>query len=111
MHRLLVVFAALLVTSSAYAAFAIFQTAIDPRIQKNLVVDYGATCDGVANDTAAFLAFKAAYQGTTPVQLNLPGFCTFDPSGGAFQFPFKGISDLIVSGNGVATSGIKNIDA
>jgi hypothetical protein len=101
---------AALIPSACLAAFAIFQTYTDPRVQKNIVTDYGATCNGVADDTAAFLAFKAAYQGTTPVQLNLPGFCTFLPVGGSpDQWPFKGISNLIVAGNGTATSGIKNI--
>lgn len=79
------------------------------RTQKDLVSDYGATCNGVADDTAAFLAFKAAFQGTTPVTLNLPGFCNYLPTSGAAQFPFKGIGDLIVAGNGASTSGIKNL--
>lgn len=78
------------------------------RTQKNLVSDYGATCNGVADDTAAFIAFKTAFQGTTPVQLNLPGFCNYDPRTTS-MLPFKGIADLIVAGNGAATSGIKNI--
>jgi hypothetical protein len=94
------------------AAFFMPQTYIPggtPRVQKNLVSDYGATCNGIADDTAAFLAFKAAFQGTTPVTLNLPGFCNFLPVSGAGQFPFKGVADLIVAGNGAATSGIKNL--
>ena len=110
MRRFIAVLAALCITSSAYAAFAIFQTAHDPREQASLTA-YGATCDGVADDTAAFLAFKAAYQGATPVQLNLPGNCTFLPTSGAGSQLFAGISDLIVQGTGTASSGIKNIGA
>lgn len=191
MRKWLLALAALLITSSAYAAFGIFQTylpAPDPRVQKNLVTDYGATCNGKyadrsvtitnsgaglrdvevigasfaggdvgktiaiegagangnphsstiatvtdathiilssnatsnpagatraviygADDTSAFLAFKAAFQGPTAVQLNLPGNCTFLPTSGANQFPFKGVTDLVVAGNGTVTSGILNI--
>jgi hypothetical protein len=87
-----------------------YTTATVARAQKNLVTDYGATCNGVADDTAAFVAFKAAFQGTTPVQLNIPGFCNYLPDGGTSKFfIFKGISDLIVQGTGTATSGIKNL--
>jgi len=186
MRRFLSALAALLITSSAYAAFGIFQTyapSAPSRVQKNLVSDYGAVCDGqyasptittngtgnrnvfsslsifssgdvgktiaiggvgaggstytgtiasftnaqnivVGSDistpktaqaadlvwatdaTAAYTAFKAAYQGTTPVQLNLPGFCGITS---AQQFPFKGIGDLVVAGNGSATSGISSL--
>jgi hypothetical protein len=112
MRKLVLALAALLsLHGVGYAAFAIFQTYTDPRTQVNLVTDYGATCDGVANDTAAFLAFKAAWQGATPVQLNLPGFCTFTPAGTDNKFPFKGIGNLIVAGTGSASSGIKNNSA
>jgi hypothetical protein len=96
-----------LATALCTAADARPRGAPDLRIQKNLVADYGATCNGVADDSAAFLAFKAAYQGSTPVQLNLPGHCTWNQGG--FTFLFSGITDLIVAGNGTATSGIKNI--
>lgn len=175
-----------LLPTACFAAFAIFQTYIptpDPRVQKNLVSDYGAVCDGqwarpnvttsgtgnrnvfsdaaifssgdvgktiaiggagggggtytgtiasftnsqnivVGSDiptarsanaadlvwatdaSAAWIAFKSAYQGTTPVQLNLPGFCGI---GNSVGFPFKGIADIIVSGNGSATSGIASL--
>lgn len=57
----------------------------------------------------ALVLFKAAFQGTTPVQLNLPGNCGFlAVGGGAGKFPFGGIQDLIVAGNGTATSGLFN---
>lgn len=83
------------------AAFAIYQTALPTRVQKNLVTDYGATCNGVADDTSAFLAFKAAFQGTTPVQLNLPGICTFAPAyGSEAAWTFDGVRDLVVQGTG-----------
>jgi hypothetical protein len=92
-------------------AAAQFQSATATRVQKNLVTDYGAKCDGTTDDTRAFLAFRAAFQGSTPVQLNLPGFCTFNPGGGEYLYPFKGIADLIVAGNGTTTSSIKNINS
>lgn len=62
---------------------------------------YNAACNG-GDDTAAFLAFKAAFQFTTPVQLNVPAGknCVFTPVSGAGQFPFKGISNLLVNFNG-----------
>lgn len=176
-------------TSAGYAAFAIFQTyqpPADPRLQKNLVSDYGASCNaqtgtkvvsissgtpnlsvstntfvsgdvgktilvpGAANgggvlsttiagftdaqnitlntdasttlsassqyltwatsDTSAFLAFKSANQGATPVQLNLPGNCSFLPAFGSDNaWPFDGVTDLVVAGNGASTSGITTL--
>ena len=112
MRKWFLALAGLLVSATACcAAFGIFQTSLGPaRTQKSLVADYGATCNGVADDTSAFIAFKTAFQGTTPVQLNIAGTCTFLPVGGApGQWPFKGIADLIVAGNGAGTSGIKNL--
>lgn len=100
--------AAILIAVGAEARFPRGTPTAPARTQVNLA-SYGATCDGVADDTAAFLAFKSAWQGSLPVQLNLPGNCTYLPTGGAGQFPFKGVSDLIVAGNGTATSGIKNL--
>jgi len=64
-----------------------------------------------ADDTTAFLAFKAAFTGSTPVQLNIPGNCTFKPTSGAGAQLFAPISDLIVAGNGPATSRISNINS
>lgn len=52
------------------------------------------------DDTSAFLAFKAAFQGTAPVQLNLPTGICVDTT----QFIFRGISDLIVAGQGQANT-------
>lgn len=179
MKKIAISLAALLfLATAAHAAFSIFQTSTSARVQKNLVADYGATCDtqyaqplvttsGTGNrnvfsslaifagsagksiaiggagagggtytgtiasvtdaqnivvssdistprsanaadivwgtdDSAAFTTFKAAFQGTTPVQLNLPGNCSIF----SLQFPFKGIGDLIVAGNGSSTSGL-----
>lgn len=72
------------------------------RDQKNIVADYSATCNGVANDTSAFLAFKTAYQGGPPVTLTIPpgSNCRFIGTAGAGLLPFAGIPDLIVSGYG-----------
>lgn len=104
MRRLALALGVLLGLSSVcYAAFAIFQTSIDNRTQVNITsAPYNATCNGIADDTAAFLAFKAAWQGTTPVQLNLPngGNCMYAPTSGQPLWPFKGIADLRVSGYG-----------
>lgn len=59
------------------------------------------------DNLSAFTTFKTAYQGTTPVQLNLPGNCGFAGVGGGIgKFPFSGIADLIVAGVGSSTSGI-----
>lgn len=110
MRKFILAIAALLsLTSAGYAAFAIFQT-YSPRQQVSLSA-YGSVCDSVTDDTAAFLAFKAEWQGTTPIQLNLPGNCTFLPTSGAGAQLFAGIQDLIVQGTGTATSSIKNIGA
>lgn len=82
------------------------------RVQVSLT-SYGGVCDGVADDTAAFLAFKSSYQGTTPVQLNLPaGTCTYQGvSSGANKWPFRGIADLIVAGQGPGSTTFKNTSA
>lgn len=161
------------------AAFSIIQTALPSRVQKNLVTDYGASCNtqsatkvvsitsstnsltvasgtfvvgdigkailipgaagsgnlettitGVSgvgtqtitlnnnasvslssastyltwgtNDSTAFQAFKAAFQGSTPVQLTLPGMCSYTgfASNGSL-WTFRGIQDIIVDGGGV----------
>lgn len=64
------------------------------------------------DNVAAYVAFKAAYQGTTPVQLNLPGNCAYvAPGGGAGKLIFEGVGDLIVAGNGSSTSGIASLSA
>lgn len=93
-------------SSDAGVKRGISATAGAARVQKSLVADYGATCDGVADDTAAWVAFRTAFQGTTPVQLNLTGFCTYNQAGGGF-FALAGIGDLIIAGNGASTSSIK----
>lgn len=191
MRKWIITLAGLLITSSAYAAFGIFQTYLptpDPRVQKNLVSDYGASCNAqtgtqvvtvsnpgggltqldvvasifqsgdsgktilipgagsggsvysgtmtyvsatratlspaastalssssqyitwATNDTSAFLAFKAAFQGSTPVQLNLTGNCSFLPAFGSDNaWTFDGITDLVVAGNGAATSAMTTL--
>lgn len=188
MRKFALAIAALLgLAGAAHAAFGIFQTYAPPastRVQKNLVTDYGATCDAVGvsrvvttsgtgnrnvavtvstfasgdvgkaisisgagagggtyvgtiasftdaqnivvgsdistplssstkevifgtDNLSAYVTFKLAFQGTTPVQLNLPGNCGFvGVGGGNGKLPFSGIADLVVAGNGSATSGI-----
>jgi hypothetical protein len=99
----------LLVSASANAAYFQAQTALPFRTQVSFTT-YGGVCNGIADDTAAFLAFKAAWQGTTPVQLNLPaGICQFTPAfGSAAAYTFAGVSDLIVQGTGTGTTTLKS---
>ena len=78
-------------------------TATTALVSASTRVIYGA------DDTAAFLAFKAAFAGSTPIQLKIPGDCTFKPTSGAGAQLFAGISDLIVQGTGPSTSAIRNI--
>jgi hypothetical protein len=95
---------ALITAAPAFSQTALFsgRAADTTRVQKNIVTDYGATCNGVADDTSAFLTFKAAFQSATPVQLNAPPGvnCVFTPVSGEGQFPFKGIGNLLVNFNG-----------
>ncbi|HYD66180.1 hypothetical protein [Azospirillum sp.] len=99
----------LLLHGSVYAAVGTLGgLGADNRVQVSLST-YGGVCDGVTDDTAAFLAFKAAFQGTAPVQLNLPaGTCLINPAGsGDNQLIFGGVADLVVAGTGAATTSIK----
>lgn len=100
-RTLAIVLAALLVLTPVKASAWTHGSGVT-RIQKNLVTDYGATCNGVADDTSAFLAFKAAFQAMTPVQLSAPPSvnCVFTPVSGEGQFPWKGIGNLLVNFNG-----------
>jgi hypothetical protein len=70
-------------------------------IAKNIVTDFGARCDGVADDAPAFAAFNTwAKAQTTQVQLTIPsgGVCAFLTSIGARWT--KDIKDLVVQGYG-----------
>lgn len=110
MFRLIALACAILATHPAHSQTALFSgRAADVARPVESLATYGATCNGVADDTAAFLAFKAAHQNSSPIQLTIPGFCTFLPVSGAGQLPFKGIGDLVVAGTGSATSGISNL--
>lgn len=65
-HRILLVLAALLVSSSAHAAFGIFQT-YNPTPTADWVRDvtaspYNAACNNIANDQPAFASFMADAQ-------------------------------------------------
>ena len=114
MRRLLSVFVALLVTSSAYAAFGIFQTySGPPQITCNLVTGAASiggpctattTCNNTGDDAPAFKAFNTwarANQGSNQVVLTIPNGsnCVFNSS--------QSYSGTIIS-NAVA-SGIKNL--
>lgn len=109
----LAIAALLCVSSACYAAsetFVVDTPGAPSRLQRDLVADYGATCDGKADDSPAFRAFKAAFQGATPVQLNLPaGTCTFLPGNGQNLFSFKGVRDLIVAGQGAGSTTFKSL--
>jgi hypothetical protein len=68
---------------------------------KNIVTDYGATCNGTANDTSAFLAFSAANQNlAAQVQLTIPSgaICCILQAGA--NYIFRGVINLLVLGTG-----------
>jgi hypothetical protein len=70
-------------------------------IEKNIVTDFGAKCDGVADDARAFAAFNVwAKAQTQLVQLTIPSgsICSFLT--GAAQWWAKGIKQLLVIGYG-----------
>jgi hypothetical protein len=77
-------------------------------IAKNIVTDFGARCDGVADAAAAFASFNTwAQQQALPIQLTIPpgSICQFISDVGAWWA--KGIKQLLVIGYG-ATIGDAN---
>lgn len=64
---------------------------------------FGATCNGVANDTPAFANFVTAHAGTAPVVLTMPA-STCCISTGAPAYLFRGVRNLIVNGYGGSVS-------
>lgn len=105
--RMLVGIIAFILATAGYAD-ARPRGAPDNRLQLSFAT-YGGVCDGVTNDTAAFLAFKAANQGATPTQLNLPtGTCLFTPGSGDNQYLIKGVQNLVVQGTGSGTTTLKS---
>ena len=76
---------------------------------KNIVQDFGAKCDGVADDANAFAAFNQWAQGQTlPVVLTIPSgsVCMFlsGGTGWAGSWFAKGIKKLLVMGYGATIS-------
>ena len=73
---------------------------------KNIVTDFGAKCDGVANDNAAFTAFNTWAQSQTgTIMLTIPSgsICMFTSASMGNWFA-KGIKSLIVTGYGATLS-------
>jgi hypothetical protein len=75
---------------------------------KNIVTDFGAKCNGVGNDNAAFTAFNTwARTQTLPITLTIPSgsVCMFSTTTGASGNWFaKGIKNLLVIGYGATIS-------
>lgn len=72
-------------------------------ITKDLVADFGATCNGVADDAAAFAAFNAwalANQGSDSIVLTIPSGGIAMIKSGGLVMPALGINDLTVRGLG-----------
>jgi hypothetical protein len=79
-----------------------------PPIAKNIVTDFGATCDGVANDATAFAAFNSwaltwQASNTGLIELDVSGTCMFN-SVGSGTWLAKGIKKLLVVGYGATLS-------
>jgi hypothetical protein len=69
-------------------------------LAKNIVTDFRAKCDGVANDAPAFMSFNSwARAQTLPIRLTIPpgSVCEFRSSPATFAF---GVKNLVVSGYG-----------
>lgn len=74
-------------------------------VAKNIVTDFGAKCDGLADAAPAFAAFNTwARAQTLPVQLTIPSgsVCSFRTA--AAQWWAKGIKNLLVLGYGATIS-------
>src|SRR5262249_37563656 len=69
-------------------------------IAKNIVTDFRAKCDGVANDSPAFMSFNSwARRQTSPITLTIPAgsVCIVSSRPNGFA---QGIKNLVVSGYG-----------
>jgi hypothetical protein len=81
-------------------------TATSP-VTKNIVTDFGAKCDGVADDARAFAAFNLwARAQIRPIVLTIPSgsTCTFKSYHAVGSYFAKGIKKLIVLGYGATLS-------
>lgn len=105
MKRFFLIAAFAMLTASATAKFGGFSVNGPPTIAKNIVTDFGATCNGVADDASAFAAFNAWAQGQTlQIILTIPSgsTCLFLSSVGISWA--KGIQRLVVMGYGATIS-------
>jgi hypothetical protein len=76
-------------------------------VTRDIVTDFGAKCDGVADDTRAFAAFNIwARAQTRPVVLTIPSWrtCTFKSYNAVGSYFAKGIKKLLVIGYGATLS-------
>lgn len=95
MYRCALFFAVLLLCGWTHGSAVV-------RTQVNIVSTYGATCNGT-DDTAAFVAFTAANQGSTPTTLTIPNGASCRVAfNSTTAFWVKGVRDLIVSGYGAS---------
>lgn len=119
MRKVILVFAALVsLSSAAYAAFAIFQTASGPpQIFYNIVTDGGANCNGIADTAPNFKTFNTwarANQGSSnQVVLTVPNgaSCFFGTSQSISGTTLlnawaAGINNLIVEGTGATLTSV-----
>jgi hypothetical protein len=70
------------------------------RLSKNIVTDFGARCNGVADDAPAFMSFNSwARAQTLPITLTVPSgsVCNFASTPNTFV---AGVKNLVVSGYG-----------
>lgn len=101
MIRILVLLAVLLVCGG-------WRAGIQAGINKNIITDFGATCNGVANDLSAFQDFQTwaiANQGTSRITLTIPAgkTCCFLQVAPTAVWT-SGIKDLVVMGYGATLS-------
>jgi hypothetical protein len=77
----------------------------DTATAKNIVADFGATCNGVADDAPAFAVFNTwARAQTVPVQLTIPSGRTCQFISAAGMWWAAGIKNLLVIGYGATIS-------
>jgi hypothetical protein len=76
-------------------------------IAKNIVTDFGASCNGTGNDNPAFWAFNAwAREQTVPITLTIPSgsVCMFTSTNVPGNLIARGVKNLLVTGYGATFS-------
>ena len=76
-------------------------------VAKNIVTEFGARCDGVANDNDAFTAFNTWGRAQTlPIVLTIPSgsVCMFSNTTGSSNWLARGLKNLLVIGYGATIS-------